>query len=116
VSAASVRPAFKSTVTWATTSGSLAGWETPEVVLSCYQDVDGNGVVDTSLGSPDMVYSWINAPGALDSFSGQGQTSTWTLRGGGAATCRADLEAYGWKSGQSTVRLLATTGDFPVSG
>jgi hypothetical protein len=112
----SLTPAYTNTVTWSTVSGSVAGWETPEVVLSCFQDVNGDGVVDTTLGGPDTVYSWINSPGAVFSFSGQGQTSTWSLRGGGAATCRADLDAYGWKSGQSTVRLLASTGNFPVSG
>jgi hypothetical protein len=109
-------PAYKDTVTWATTIGSLAGWETGEVVVSCYQDVNGDGVIDTTLGGPDTVYSWIDSPSAVFSFSGQGQTSTWSLRGGGPATCRADLDAYGSKGGQSTVRLLASTGDFPVSG
>jgi hypothetical protein len=109
-------PAYQDTVTWATAVPSLAGWQTPEVVLSCYQDVDGNGVIDTTLGGPDIVYSWIDSPGATFSFSGQGQTSRWSLRGGGAATCRADLDAYGWKSGKSTVQVLATTGNIPVSG
>lgn len=112
----STSPAYRSTVTWSTVTGSLAGWETAEVVLSCFQDVNGDGVVDTSLGGPDLVYSWADSPSAVYSFSGQGQTSIWSLRGGGPATCRADLDAYGWKNGQSTVRLLASTGNFPVSG
>jgi hypothetical protein len=114
--AKSPTPAYKETVTWATTVGSLAGWETPEIVLSCYQDVNGDGTIDTSLTGPDIVYSWLDTPSATFSFSGQGQTSTWSLRGGGAATCRADLDAYGFKSGQESVRLLASTGNFPVSG
>jgi hypothetical protein len=109
-------PAYLDTVTWATVAGSVAGWETPEVVLSCFQDVNGDGVVDTSLTGPDIVYSWVASPSSVFSFSGQGQTSTWSLRGGGPATCRADLDAYGWKGGKSTVRLLASTGSFPVSG
>jgi hypothetical protein len=109
-------PKYEDTVTWATTVGSLAGWETPEVVLSCYQDVNGDGVVDTSLTGPDIVYSWIDSPSSVFTFGGLGQTSTWSLRGGGPATCRADLDAYGWKSGQSSVRALASTGTFAVSG
>jgi hypothetical protein len=109
-------PAYQNTVTWATTTGPLAGWETPEVVVSCYQDVNRDGVIDTTLGGPDTVYSWIDSPSAVFSFSGQGQTSTWSLRGGGPALCRADLDAYGSKGGQSTVSVLATTGDFAVSG
>lgn len=80
------------------------------VVLSCYQDVNGDGTIDTTLGGPDTVYSWVDAPTAQFSFSGQGQTSTWTQRGGGAAVCRADLDNYG-----RTVVVLATTGDFAVS-
>jgi hypothetical protein len=104
------------TMTFATTVAPVAGWESPMVVLSCYQDVNGDGVVDTSLGGPDIVYSWLDNPGAVFSLSGQGQTSRWTLRGGGPATCRADLDAYGWKSNQESVRLLATTGNFAVSG
>ena len=109
-------PAYQDTVTWATTVPSLAGWQTPEVVLSCYQDVNGDGAIDTSLAGPDLVYSSIDSPGATFSFSGQGQTSTWSLGGGGAAICRADLDAYGWKSGKSTVQVLASTSNMPVSG
>jgi hypothetical protein len=109
-------PAYHDTVTWNTTTGSLAGWESPRVVLSCYQDVNGDGVIDTTMGSPDTVYSWVDSPSATFSFSGQGQTSIWSLRGGGAATCRADLDAYGVKGGQESVRVLATTKNFPVTG
>jgi hypothetical protein len=115
-SSQSPTPAYQDTVTWATTIGSLAGWETPKAVLSCYQDVNGDGTINTSLGGPDIVYSWVDKPSAVFSFSGQGQTSIWSLRGGGPATCRADLDAYGVKSGQESVRLLASTGNFPVSG
>jgi hypothetical protein len=115
-STTSLAPAYQDTVTWTTTTGSLAGWESPRVVLSCYQDVNGDGVVDTTMGSRDIVYSWVDSPGAAFSFSGQGQTSIWSLRGGGAATCRADLDAYGVKGGQESVRVLATTKDFAVAG
>jgi hypothetical protein len=109
-------PVYQEPVTWATTVASLPGWQTPEVVLSCYQDVNGDGFVDTSLTGPDIVYSWVDSPSATFSFSGQGQTSIWSLRGGGAATCRADLDAYGYKNGQETIQLLASTNNFAVSG
>jgi hypothetical protein len=105
-------PFFQETVGWATTTGSLAGNATPEVALTCYQDVNGDGFVNTDPGGPDIVYGWVDSPSALFSFSGQGQTSTWSLRGGGPATCRADLVAY--SKGSHTV--LASTGNFPVSG
>jgi hypothetical protein len=104
-------PVYQQTVTFNTTIPTLPGRATAEVVLSCYQDVDGDGTIDPTLGGPDTVYSWIDAPTATFSFSGQGQTSTWSLLGGGPAVCRADLDAY--DKAQATV--LATTGDFAVS-
>jgi hypothetical protein len=30
--------------------------------------------------------------------------------------CRADLDAYGWKSNQSSVRVLASTGNWTAAG
>jgi hypothetical protein len=105
-------PYFTESVTWATTTGSLAGNATPEVALTCYQDLNHDGVVNTDPGGPDIVYAWVDNPSALFSFGGRGQTSTWSLSGGGAATCRADLVAYSVKGHT----VLASTGDFPVSG
>lgn len=112
-------PAFLQTVTW-NTSGipHLTARAQALVVLSCYQDVDNDGVIDTTLGGPDIVYSWVDQPGATFSFSGQGQQSIWSLRGGGPAICRADLDIYPYpnpKTGQ-VITVLATTGDFPVNG
>lgn len=104
------------TVTFNTVAGSMAGWEYPMVDITCYQDVNGDGVINTQVLGPDIVYSWLDKPGATFSFSGQGQTSIWTLRGGGAATCRAELVAIGWKGGMESTRIMATTGDFSVSG
>src|SRR5436190_19829021 len=45
VAAATVRPTPKlgDNLTFATTVPSLAGWEYPMVVVSCYQDVNGDG-------------------------------------------------------------------------
>lgn len=97
-------------------AGSMAGWEYPMIAVSCYQDVNSDGTVNTSITGPDIVYSWLDHPSATFSLSGQGQTSIWTLRGGGPATCRVDLDAYGWKSGKESTRVMATTGDFRVSG
>ena len=36
--------------------------------------------------------------------------SIWTLRGGGDAVLLAELDAFGWKGDQESVRFLATTG------
>jgi hypothetical protein len=101
-------------LTFATVVGSLAGWEYPMVAVSCYQDVNGDGVVDTSITGPDVVYSWLDHPSAT--FTLGGYSSIWTQRGGGPATCRADLDAYGWKSGKESIRVLATTGDWASQG
>jgi hypothetical protein len=114
MAAATVKPTPKlgDSLTFATTVPALAGWEYPMVAVSCYQDVNGDGKVDTSMVGPDLVYSWLDKPAAT--FTLGGYSSIWTQRGGGAATCRADLDAYGWKSGKESIRVLASTGDWPA--
>jgi hypothetical protein len=116
LAAATVKPTPKlgDTLTFATTVEPLAGWEYPMVVVSCYQDVNGDGTVDTNLLGPDIVYSWLDKPTAT--FMLGGYSSIWTERGGGAAMCRADLDAYGWKSGKESIRVLASTLDWPAQG
>jgi len=99
-----------STLTFATTVSSLAGWEYPMVVVSCYQDVNGDGLVDTNMLGPDIVYSWVDKPSAT--FLLGAYASIWTQRGGGPATCRAELDAYGWKGGKESTRVLASTGNW----
>jgi hypothetical protein len=74
------------------------------VAASCYQDVNGDGSGDTNLLGPDVVFTWLDHPDAeivLGAYS-----SIWTLRGGGPAECHADLDAYGWKGGQESTRVL----------
>jgi hypothetical protein len=106
-STTSPTPSLGDTLTFATTVGSLAGWEYPMVVTSCYQDVNGDGSVDTNLLGPDIVYSWVDKPDTQ--FLLGAYSSIWTLRGGGPAECRAELDAYGWKSNKESVRVLAST-------
>ena len=106
VSAAQPVPALGDTLTFATKLGSLAGWEYPMVAVSCYQDVNGDGVVDTNLLGPDVVYTWLDKPAAQ--FLLGAYASIWTQRGGGPAECRADLDAYGWKGGKESTRVLAS--------
>jgi hypothetical protein len=101
-------------LTFATTVQSMPGWQYPMVAVSCYQDVNGDGVVDTSITGPDVVYTELAKPSA--SFTLGGYSSIWTLRGGGDATCRADLDSYGWKSGVEYIQVLATTGNWASSG
>ena len=96
-------------LTFATTVQPLAGWQHPMVAVSCYQDVDGNGVVNTSISGPDVVYTQLDQPSA--SFMLGGYSSPWMDRGG-SATCRADLYSYGWKSGVEYTQVLATTGNW----
>jgi len=100
-SAASTQPKLGDTLTFATTVGSLSGWQYPMVAVTCYQ------------GS-ELVFSDLDQPSA--SFTLGGYSSLWTLNGGGPATCRADLDAYGWKGGVESVQVLASTGDWAASG
>jgi hypothetical protein len=102
------------TLTFRTTVEPLAGWEYPMVAVSCYQDVNGDGKVQTDLLGPDVVFTWLDKPGA--NFTLGGYSSIWTVRGGGDAVCRADLDAYGWKRGKESTRVLATTGDWSAVG
>jgi len=101
-------------LTFATTVGPTAGYEYPMVDLQCFQDVNGDGVVDTSLLGPDVVFTSLDTPGAT--FTLGGYSSIWTLRGGGPATCLANLDAYGWKSGKESIRVLAGTGTWDAAG
>jgi hypothetical protein len=106
--AASTMPAPKlgDAVNFGTVVEPLAGWEYAMVVLSCYQDVNGDGTVDTDLLGPDVVFTWLDRPDAT--FTVGGYSSIWTQRGGDAI-CRADLDAYGWKGGKESIRLLDLT-------
>ena len=99
---------------FATTVEPLAGWEYPMIVVSCYQDVNGDGSIDTKMLGPDIVYSWLDHPAA--SFLLGAYDSIWKQRGGGDALCRAELDAYGWKGGKQSVRILASTGHWTASG
>lgn len=102
------------TVLFSTAVEPLAGWEYPMVDLQCYQDVNGDGVVSTDLQGPDIVFTWLDKPDAAYQLGGY--SSIWTQRGGGAATCIANLDAFGWKGGKESVRVLASTGYLAVSG
>jgi hypothetical protein len=91
---------------FATTVQPLAGWQYPMVAVSCYQDVNGDGVVDTSLSGPDVVFVQLDKPSTA--FMLGGYSSPW-LSTGGDATCRADLDSYGFKSGVEYTQVLAHT-------
>ena len=109
-------PTFGQATSFTTEIPKLKGNQYPMVDLACYQDVNGDNTVDTSLQGPDIVYSWLDRPDAIFSYSGQGQSSIWSNRDGGPATCRADLVAISWKGGAESSTLLASTGDYPVAG
>jgi hypothetical protein len=110
----SVQPRLGSKVTFATTIQPLSGWEHAMVDVTCYQDVNGDGKVDTTLLGPDIVFSDLDTPDATYTLGGF--SSIWTIRGGGDATCRADLVAVGWKSGAQSARNLSTTGQWAAQG
>jgi hypothetical protein len=102
------------TLTFATTVEPLAGWEYPMVAVSCYQDVNGDGAVDTNLLGPDIVYAELAHPDGT--FTLGGYSSIWLQLGGGPATCRADLDAYGWKGGTESIRTLRSTDNWSAAG
>ena len=112
--AAQSSPRLGETLTFKTTVEPLAGWEYPMVAVSCYQDVNGDGTVQTDLLGPDVVFTWLDKPSA--GFTLGGYSSIWTVRGGGDAVCRADLDAYGFKRGMESTRVLATTGNWNAAG
>jgi hypothetical protein len=97
-----------------TTVQSMPGWQYPMVGVACFQDVNGDGVVDTSVTGPDVVYTQLDKPSAT--FMLGGYSSIWTARGGGDAVCRADLYSYGFKSGVEYTQVLATTGNWASTG
>jgi hypothetical protein len=105
--------ALGDTVTFTSTVEKLKGNEWPMVALSCFQDVNLDGVVDSTVGGPDQVFGVLDTPSAV--FSLGGGSSLWLDRGG-AATCKAELFAYGFKGGAETVRQLATTGNWAAAG
>jgi hypothetical protein len=105
---------YGSTMTFATNVQQLAGWQYPMVAVTCYQDLNGDGVVDTSNTSNEIVYSSLDKPSAT--FDIGSPYSIWGYRGGGSAVCRADLDSYGFKSGVEYVQVLASTGNWNVSG
>ena len=107
-------PKLGDSLTFATGVEPLAGWEYPMVALSCYQDVNGDGKVDTNLLGPDIVFAQLDKPNAT--FNLGGYSSIWTLRGGGDAVCRAELDTYGWKGGKESIRVLASTGNWFAQG
>ena len=113
-SSASPSPSLGDAMTFATTVEPLAGWEYAMVALSCYQDVNGDGRVDTNMLGPDVVFTWLDRPDATYTLGGY--ASIWTNRGGGEAVCRAELDAYGWKGGKQSMRVLASTGDWLSAG
>jgi hypothetical protein len=114
--AAAVTPKYGDTVRFSTTVEKLAGWEYPLVALQCYQDVNKDGKIETNMFGPDIVFAApLSGPDGAFSLGGGTSTSTWASRGGGAAVCRADLDAYGWSNKAQSIRVLDST-EFNVSG
>jgi hypothetical protein len=95
------------TMKFNTTVQPLSGWQHPMVAVSCYQDVNNDGVIDTSITGPDVVYTQLDTPSVTYTLGGY--ASIWTNRGGGPALCRADLDAYGFHNGGESIQVLATT-------
>jgi|SRR5215831_3120041 len=113
--AAGQTPKFNDELTFdVTVTEKLKGWEYAMVVLVAFQDVNVDGTVDTDIIGPDIVDSNLDTPDSV--FLLGGPNSIWGHRGGGPAVARADLDVYGWKGGQESTRVIATTGEFPAAG
>ncbi len=118
MAAATVKPTPKlgDRLTFATTVPALAGWEYPTVVVSCYQDVNGDGTVDTNMLGPDLVYSWTRTSRAA-TF-----TARWRTRRSGPSAAAAPPPAApsstptAGRAVRNPIRVLASTGDWLAQG
>lgn len=105
---------YGDTLDYSYTLEKLKGQDYGVVGLTCYQDVDEDGTVDTSPAGPDMVYAApLAKPGDPVRAGGPTTTSLWTDRGG-TAVCRLDLYAYGKQGNQQTIRHLDSSEEFEV--
>lgn len=95
----SLTVSYGDSLTFATTVEKLAGWEWPMVSLTCYQ-------------SGQLVFGLLDHPDATFTLAG---SSPWA-NVGGDAVCHADLDAYGWKGGQESIRVLDATDDWTATG
>jgi hypothetical protein len=102
---------FGGEVGFATEAAGLAGWEWPMVTVWCYQDLNGDGVREFPEDDGDLVYAQMDHPDV--EFVLGGGSSDW-LTSGGPAECKAKLYAYGNKSGNESIRELASTEWFHV--
>jgi hypothetical protein len=97
-------PHLGGTVAFVSNAVGLRGREWPMIAVNCWQDVDGNGVVDVgNTFSVDKVYGQLDVTSST--FLLGGNSSDW-LDVGGAAECTSALYAYGWKGGSQTIRML----------
>lgn len=116
-------PYLGSSVTFTVTYPKLKGNPTPRIAVRCFQDVDGDGTVDTKDWNPvtnkDFVYG---EAGSADQAKQQALTgnpgfllggggSEWKTRGG-AATCNAELFYFTYKGGQQYYHFLAVGPDW----
>lgn len=105
---------YGDTVDYDYTLEKLPGREYPMVALTCYQDVDEDGEVNTDMFGPDIVYvAPLAHPGDPITVGSASGTSPWATRGG-PAICRMDLYAYGHHAGKQTIRHLDSTEEFEV--
>lgn len=115
VSLNATNPAFGDTVYFSSTFPRLKGNITPRISIWCFQDVNGDGTVNTTdLSGADLVWGDANAYYSPYKLGGDGW-SKWIERGGGAASCRAQLFYFTYDNNkQQIVNDLAWT-QFEVS-
>ena len=96
------------TITYTVTVPKIGGNKQVVIETSAYQDVDGNGDVDTNVLGPDVVFTELDWDASGLSVVLGGHSSIWTLRGG-PAECRAELQLRGRHSSEPPSVLASVT-------
>jgi len=116
-------------VTFTTTYPKLKGNITPRVTVWCFQDVNGDGTITTTrtVSNGDYVYAATASTDRAQQLSLTGSEglilggnpsngSIWVQRGGGPATCNAELFYYSYSGKQQVYNYLAETPNWQAAG
>lgn len=103
--------AYGDTITYEYEIEKLKGNEVPMVQLAGFQDIDADSEIETDVLGDDLLFVYLEPPG----FEFKLLAQKWADRGGDA-TCRLDLLSYSWKGGQQSIRHLASSEEFTVTG
>jgi hypothetical protein len=120
-------PTLLQPITFSTTWSGFEGSPYPAFAVSCYQDLNGDNVINTSTyWNEDGVYGSLffmdggskaaNSGTQSTTFYLGGASSPWTVNGGGDAECVAQGYSYSWQGGQETVVKVGNRIEFHAEG